>query len=175
VSLAWLVLCSGCDLVFPLKSPDTAIDARLDGCPEGFHGTHLYVANPISWLAAEVDCENRDPDTTDAKFTHLAILSTLGEIPDFEVPVGAQAWVGLTNGRFTTGTMPPLKNEFEWITTELTIPVPWGASQPNSTSQPPLGGTIEDDFQIHDSGSNMHPYICECDTLPAVVDRVNPP
>jgi hypothetical protein len=184
--LACIVLCSGCDFVFGLEAPvakdaamtvDAPVDAGFDpnACGPSFAGTrHLYFPESVTWLVAEGLCEILDPDPNDGTYVHLAVLTTLDEIGTLAaLPINGEAWVGLTNGRLTAGG-PPMRSEFEWITLEETIAVPWNGSDPDSPSSPPINATFDaGDTNIHDSTS-PHSYICECDGFAPLAERVTP-
>lgn len=161
-----LLAFAGCDQVFGLNDP-VGPDATVPlGCPAEFGANrYLLVETLLDWKSAELACEALDLDPDDEVHSHLAVINSADEL--LLIPrASADAWAGLVD-RASTGA-------FEWITDEPTGPIPWGATEPNSSSSGPKCGEVDmSKPEIGDSGCpNSQPYFCECDGYPAIAARM---
>ena len=172
-----LLLLGGCESLFPLEPP--VFD--LADCPAVFAGKpHSYVDGPLKWPTAEGTCEGLDDNPDDSVHTHLVTINSLAELSQLQVPAGAVAWVGLNNAERGTTTSPPDPDEFDWITAEPGIAVPWSSNSPDSNNLPTFARIEEEDGLLHDSVSETGDAgtpvdaICECDAFPALAARAGP-
>lgn len=130
---------------------DAGPDAALI-CPTGFTKTpfgacHFVNNMPVSWLEAELDCEQRGG--------HLVVPSNLTEATALPIPV----WIGISD-RAVEGT-------FRTVTGSLLAFQFWGVGEP--INGPPdcvaIGGMAR--WHVGPCEFSL-PYACEYDGLPAV-------
>jgi hypothetical protein len=133
---------------------------------------YLFVDMSVAWRTAEAFCVSLDQTQGDEVHTHLAIVNDPGEGLMMGLPTSRDdVWVGLVD-RASLTLMPKAEN-FVWITDEPAAAPLFGEGEPDSTSDAPYCGALDDRFEIDDSGcTTSHPFICECDDFAEVLSRL---
>lgn len=158
----------------PVDAPGPTVDARpidaapaIDaqaGCPLDYVLGYRYIQTPLTWRAAELDCENDRPGRT-----HLAVIGDPTEL--FVVrqfPIADETWIGVLRDR--SSDPDPQAWEWRYVTGEDATFLPWAQNEPdNGSGQGFVVRLDKSDGTYYDRQIDATlPALCECDGRPAV-------
>ena len=139
-------------------------------CPVGYTSGYRYIADDLTWLDAEADCENDS-----AGLTHLVVINDQAELNGINAAISTDIWVGVV--RDPVAVSIPANWRWRWVTGGPALFLPWESDQPdNASGNQYVVMLVNDSGQVRDVGITFtRPALCECDRMPPVdADYMNP-